>query len=107
DEHPSQRLRFFGAAPRFDTPHKLTLSAASAIGAYALGVEHWWHMSSGQHQTIGIDWMQAASSLNPGHFQKQSGYSLPALSLLTELKADFYKTRDDRWFFPIGSYPHL
>jgi hypothetical protein len=72
-----------------------------------MGIEQWWHMASGQHQTIGIDWMQAASSLNPGHFQKQSGYALPALSLLTELKADFYKTRDDRWFFPIGSYPHL
>lgn len=106
-EHPSQRLRFFGSAPRFDTPHKLTLSAASAIGAYAIAVEHWWHMAVGQHQMVGIDWMQAASSLNPGHFQKQSGYSLPALSLLTELKADFYRTRDERWFFPIGSYPHL
>lgn len=106
-EHPSQRLRFYGAAPQFDSPHKLTLSAASAIGAYASGIEQWWHMASNQRQTIGIDWMQAASSLNPGHFQTQGGYALPALSLLTELKADFYKTRDDRWFFPIGSYPHL
>ncbi|KAA0889316.1 CoA transferase [Pusillimonas sp. ANT_WB101] len=101
------RIRCFGSAPRFESPHKLTVSAAAAIGAYALGVEAWWHAATGQHQTIGIDVMQAASSLNPGHFQRQSGYSLPALSLLTELKADFYKTRDARWFFPIGSYPHL
>jgi hypothetical protein len=106
-ETPAQRLRFYGAYPEFDSPHKLTLAAAAAIGAYALGVEEWWHMARGQRQTVSIDWMQAASSLNPGHFQKQSGYSLPALSLLTELKADFYKTKDDRWFFPIGSYPHL
>src|SRR5690606_5496500 len=47
------------------------------------------------------------SALNPGHFQRQSGFGLPALSLLTELKADFYETADNRWFFPIGSYPHL
>lgn len=107
DERLSARLRFFGSIPQFDTRHKLVLSAASAIGAYALTIEKWWHMASGQHQTVGIDWMQAASSLNPGHFQKQSGHSLPALSLLTELKADFYKTSDGRWFFPIGSYPHL
>jgi hypothetical protein len=107
DTDPAARLRFFGTVPAFDTPHKLTLAAASAIGVYALGVEQWSRMATGQHQTVGIDWMQAACSLNPGHFQTQSGYSLPALSLLTELKADFYKTADDRWFFPIGSYPHL
>ncbi|SAI71455.1 carnitine dehydratase [Bordetella ansorpii] len=106
-ESPSSRLRFYGSAPVFDSPHRLTLSAGAAIGAYALAVEKWWHLATGQRQNVGIDWMQAASSLNPGHFQTQSGYSLPALSLLTELKADFYRTADDRWFFPIGSYPHL
>ena len=93
-EDPSGRLRLFGSVPPFDTRHKLSVAAASAIGAYALAVEKWWHMTSGQHQVVGIDWMQAASSLNPGHFQKQSGYALPALSLLTELTADFYKTAD-------------
>jgi len=103
----ARRLRFYGTIPSFDSAHKLTLSAAAAIGAYAAAIEHWWHLAGGQRQVIGIDWMQAASGLNPGQFQKQSGYLLPALSLLTELKADFYRTRDDRWFFPIGSYPHL
>jgi hypothetical protein len=107
ENDPSTRLRFHGAAPHFDSPHKLTVSAAASIGAYALGVEQWWHMAKGQHQTVSIDWMQAAASLNPGHFQTQAGYALPALSLVSELKADFYKTADDRWFFPIGSYPHL
>lgn len=107
DEPPAQRLRFHGHAPQFDSPHQLTLSAAGAVGAYALATERWWHLATGQHQSIAIDWMQAASSLNPGHFQKQNGYVLPALSLLTELKADFYQTADGRWFFPIGSYPHL
>lgn len=106
-EDVSARLRFFGDIPTFDSAHKLTLSSAAAIGAYAVGVEKWWRLTGGQGQTVGIDWMQAASALNPGHFQKQGGYLLPALSLLTELKADFYKTADNRWFFPIGSYPHL
>lgn len=107
DADAAARLRFFGTAPAFDTPHKLTLASASAIGVYALGVEQWWRMATGQHQSVAIDWMQAACALNPGHFQTQSGYALPALSLLTELKADFYRTADGRWFFPIGSYPHL
>src|SRR5690606_4237900 len=107
DEPIAPRLRFHGEPPVFDSPHLLTLSAGAAIGAYALAIERWWHLATGQRQTVAIDWMQAACSLNPGHFQKQSGYVLPALSLLTELKADFYQTADQRWFFPIGSYPHL
>jgi hypothetical protein len=105
--HASERLVFSGQPPAFDSVHKLTASAAAAVGSYALAVETLWAMAKGRRQTVDIDWVQAASSLNPGHFQKQSGKSLPALSLLTELKADFYRTRDDRWFFPIGSYPHL
>ncbi|MGH8812922.1 MAG: CoA transferase [Advenella sp.] len=106
-EQPDSCLSLHGTLPAFDSRHKLAVSAASAIGAYAVTVQQWWQQAKGRSQTIGLDWMQAASSLNPGHFQTQSGYGLPALSLLTELKADFYRTQDQRWFFPIGSYPHL
>ncbi|UHL63144.1 CoA transferase [Paralcaligenes sp. KSB-10] len=90
-----------------DTRHKLTVAAASAIGAYALAVEKWWHMAKGQRQTIAIDCLQATCALNPGQFQRQNGYSISAASLFTELKAGFYQTADDRWFYPVGSYPHL
>lgn len=107
DAVATKRLSFYGKIPKFDTKHKLTVPISSAIGAYALGIEKWWHMASGEHQTVAMDWVQAASALNPGEFQKQSGCPFPALSLLTELKADFFKTQDERWFFPIGSYPHL
>ena len=54
-----------------------------------------------------MDWMQAACALHPGHFQKQSGYAFPAMSLLTELKADFFRTEEGRWFFPVGATPKL
>src|SRR5690606_27822352 len=102
-----KRLRLYGDYPQFPSRHKLTVASASAIGACAAAVEKWWHLATGQRQLIGIDWTQAASALNPGNFQKQNGYPLPALSLVTELRADFYQTADDRWFFPVGSYPHL
>lgn len=102
-----ERLRLFGAAPVMDTRHKLTVAAASVIGAYAVSVEEWWHMAKGERQTVGIDCLQATCALNPGQFQRQSGYSIAAASLFTELKAGFYKTADERWFYPVGSYPHL
>ena len=100
-------LRLFGTIPAFDTRHKLTVAAASAIGSYALAVERWWHECKGRRQAVGIDWMQAACALHPGHFQKQSGYAFPAMAMLTDLRADFYRTADERWFFPIGATPQL
>ncbi len=111
--HPSlsvpvqERLRLFGIAPAMHTRHKLTVAAASAIGAYALCVEEWWHRATGLRQSVGIDALQATCALNPTQFQRQSGYSMAASALFTELKAGFYKTADDRWFYPVGSYPHL
>ncbi|MGO1500705.1 MAG: CoA transferase [Marinobacter sp.] len=102
-----KRLKLTGLPPEFDTHHKLNVAITSAIGAYSLTVEKWWHAITGQHQSINIDYMQAAAALNPGYFQRQSGYLLPSLSLSTELKSDFYRTLDDRWFFPLGSFSHL
>ena len=102
-----EQLSLFGEMPSFDSPHKLAVAGASAIGAYALSVEACWAHATGQRQRVGIDWMQAASALNPGQFLKQNGKSLPAMALMAELRSDFYKTKDERWFFPVGSYPHL
>lgn len=101
------RLRLFGVAPTLNTRHKLTVAAASAIGAYAMAIEEWWSLCTGTHQSVGIDYLQATCGLNPGQFQQQNGYSISAASLFTELKAGFYKTADNRWFYPVGSYPHL
>jgi len=103
----TQQLSLFGEIPSFDSPHKLTVAAASAIGAYALAVEGWWAHMKGERQRVGIDWMQAASALNPGQFMKQNGKALPAMAMMAELKNDFYQTKDSRWFFPVGPYPHL
>ena len=100
-------LRLYGTAPPFNTRHKLTVASASAIGAFALAVEDCWQQNTGRRQSVGLDWMQAACGLHPGHFQSQSGHLMPAMAMLTELKSDFLKTQDDRWFFPVGATPKL
>ena len=51
--------------------------------------------------------MHAACALEPTHFQTQHGHRVPQSSHSRELKSGFYSTRDDRWFIPSGSYPHL
>jgi crotonobetainyl-CoA:carnitine CoA-transferase CaiB-like acyl-CoA transferase len=100
-------LRFTGKDPDFDTPHHIVMASAAAIGAQATGAAALWRANGGHEQNIEINLTQAAAALHPAQYQRQSGYPIPALSLARELKADFYKTADNRWFFPIGSYPHL
>jgi len=100
-------LAFTGEAPRFETPHKIVAAQAAAIGAVALAVAARWHDAHGERQQIGIDALQAACSLHPTQFQRQAGHPMPIVGTVRELKADFYRTADERWFFPVGSYPHL
>ena len=100
-------ITFSGITPRFATPHRIVAAQAAAIGAVAAGISQRWQIAHGERQHVTIDALQAACSLHPAQFQRQSGHPLPALSLTRELKADFYRTADDRWFFPIGSYAHL
>ncbi len=100
-------LRFCGEAPRLDSHHQLVAAQAAAIAAVAHGVASRWRDAKDCRQAVEIDALQAASSLNPAYFQRQNGHSIAMASLARELKAAFYRTADGRWFFPIGSYPHL
>lgn len=100
-------FRFTGQEPPLATPHRITVAAAAATAAAAAGAARRWSRHGGAPQTLTVDAMQAACSLNPANYQRQYGYRMPALSLARELKAAFYETADGRWFFPIGSYPHL
>jgi crotonobetainyl-CoA:carnitine CoA-transferase CaiB-like acyl-CoA transferase len=98
---------FTGEEPPLATPHRITMAAAVATAAAAAGAARRWSRSGQPAQTLTVDSMQAACSLNPANYQRQHGFRMPALSLARELKAAFYETADGRWFFPIGSYPHL
>jgi crotonobetainyl-CoA:carnitine CoA-transferase CaiB-like acyl-CoA transferase len=99
-------LRFSGDAPAFDSPHRLVLAAAAALGAQALAVEAWWRHCGGRPQRLEMDLLQAAAALCPLRYQRQHGHPMQALTGL-ELKQDFCQTSDGRWFYPIGPYPHL
>ncbi len=101
------QFNFNGDEPRLATPHRITVAAAAVTAAVAAGAARRWTRSGKPSQSITVDAIQAACSLNPANYQRQNGYRMPALSLARELKAAFYETADGRWFFPIGSYPHL
>lgn len=100
-------LFFTGTTPSLDTPHRITAAAAAAIAAFAACARRRWADAQGETQTITIDATQATCALEPSHFQTQHGYPVPQSSHARELKSGFYRTADDKWFMPSGSYPHL
>ena len=106
EDRDAARLHYPGEIPRLAARHKLTLAAAAAIGAQASVVAALWRHAGGPRQTIAIDKLQATAALHPALFQRQGGAAMPALLALKELKSDFYKTADGRWFFPVGTYAH-
>jgi crotonobetainyl-CoA:carnitine CoA-transferase CaiB-like acyl-CoA transferase len=93
-----------GTIPALDTPHRIVEGAAAALAAQALAVEPCWRLQGGPAQQVTIDMLQAAASLYPSRYQRQWGRPMPMMAG-TELRHAFYRTADDRYFFPIGSYP--
>ncbi|MES2188443.1 MAG: CoA transferase, partial [Pseudomonadota bacterium] len=100
-------VAFSGQEPEFGSPHRMVTATAAALGATAAGAAQRWARASGQKQSIGIDALHAACGLCSNYFQRQNGHPVPPLGLQRELKAGFYATADQRWFYLTGSYPHL
>ncbi|WP_420227601.1 CoA transferase [Pigmentiphaga litoralis] len=82
-------------------------ASAAAIAAAASSAAARWSRAHGVPQHITIDAVHAACALEPTHFQTQHGHRVPQSSHSRELKSGFYRTQDDHWFIPSGSYPHL
>lgn len=100
-------VRFTGVEPPLATPHRIVVASAVSAALAAACAARRWAVARGESQTLQIDAVQAASALEPTHFQTQQGYRMPQTSHARELKSGFYKTGDGRWFMPSGSYPHL
>lgn len=98
---------FTGDTPSLATPLCLVPASAAAIAAAATSAAARWTRTHGVSQRITIDALHAACALEPTHFQTQHGHRVPQSSHSRELKSGFYRTQDDHWFIPSGSYPHL
>ncbi len=103
----SAALSFQGEAPHLSTRHRIVVAQAAAVASVAALVADRWHQATGEGQEIVIDALQAACSLNSPNFQRQNGYRISPNLIVKELKSDFYRTADGRWFFPCGFYPDL
>ena len=89
------------------SPHRLAMAGASAIALQASAAAAVWKQRTGRGQTVTVDMHRAAIGLDPGEFASQNGYRIDTRSHAREPVNGFFKTKDNRSFWVVGTYVHL
>jgi crotonobetainyl-CoA:carnitine CoA-transferase CaiB-like acyl-CoA transferase len=102
-------VSFFGADPLFPSCVRLGEAFSISAMACAVGAAAIWRQRTGQGQDLTIDIRQAAHGINPelafhptinGHPYSDWMGGMHPFSIYP------YETRDGRWVYPSGVYPH-
>jgi crotonobetainyl-CoA:carnitine CoA-transferase CaiB-like acyl-CoA transferase len=102
-------VSFFGADPLFPSCVRLGEAFSISAMAAAAGAAAIWRERTGQGQDLSVDIRQAAQGINPelafqptinGHPYNNWMGGMHPFSVFP------YETRDGRWVYPSGVYPH-
>jgi crotonobetainyl-CoA:carnitine CoA-transferase CaiB-like acyl-CoA transferase len=102
-------VNFFGADPLFPSCVRLGEAFSISAMAAAVGAAAIWRERTGKGQNLSVDIRQAAHGINPelafhptinGHPYNNWMGGLHPFSIFP------YKTKDERWVYPSGVYPH-
>jgi crotonobetainyl-CoA:carnitine CoA-transferase CaiB-like acyl-CoA transferase len=96
-----------GDEKQLPSPHRLAMAGASVIALQAAAAAAVWKARTGRSQTITVDMHRAAIGLDPGEFAKQNGYPIDTRSHAREPVNGFFRTKDNRHFWVVGTYVHL
>jgi crotonobetainyl-CoA:carnitine CoA-transferase CaiB-like acyl-CoA transferase len=99
----------FGADPLFPSVARLGEAFSIAAMAQALGVAALWKERTGEEQNLSIDIRQAAHGIIPEltFHPTINGHAYPNwLGSMHPFGVFPFRTRDDRWVYPSGVYPH-
>jgi len=105
-------VKIYGQDPVLDTPYFLGEALASALGAQAAAVTEIWKIRKAnttntvQDQQVEIVIRAAINSATGVSHIFQSGH-LVKTGLENNPTFDMYQTRDGKWIFIAGIYPHL
>ena len=98
-------------SPIINSKFRADEASTSVCAAVGLVTSHLWEILSGQRQSIEVDHTRAALTLVSFMIQKQNGYPLaypdthrtwPKYPIM-----DSYQTKDGRYIYIDGVYPHL
>lgn len=103
------KVEIFGADPLFPSVARLGEAFSIAAMAQAVGVAAIWMERTGDGQDLSIDIRQAAHGIIPEltFHPTINGHPYPNwLGNMHPFGAFPYRTRDGRWVYPSGVYPH-
>jgi crotonobetainyl-CoA:carnitine CoA-transferase CaiB-like acyl-CoA transferase len=102
-------VTIFGFDPLFSSAVRLGEAFSIAAMAAAVGAAAIWRARTGQGQSLSIDIRQAAHGINPEYtfHPTINGHPYPNWMGNAHPFTIFpYKTKDGRWVYPSGVYPH-
>lgn len=103
----SSNWTYTGQEPPLACSVALALAARTAVAVQALTVAEFWALCGGAPQTISVDRHNGLFALCSGLFQSSYGHDMSIAQGAKAALSDFYATRDERWFHPMGTYPGL
>jgi len=103
----SARARYSGHEPALDSDLAIGLAARTAVMAQAIATADFWALQGGPEQEITLDRTTALYALCSGLFQSVHGHDATIAKGAKAALSNFYRTRDNRWFHPMGTYPGL
>lgn len=98
-----EKAQITGQDPVLPTTFPLGEFSAGVHAVYGLAAAKIWELRTGQSQTVQIDYRLAAATLQSMAYLKVDGAKLEPRPQTNR----FHETRDHRWFFGHGGFPHL
>jgi hypothetical protein len=101
-------ISFSGEDPIFESGVRLGAAYSIPYMGTAAAAATIWRMRTGRSQDLKIDLRKAVHYIADVPFSKLNGRLYPGPYFDgCNLGEDFYRTKDDRWFVPVGFYPHM
>lgn len=101
-----EMVEIFGDDPVIETPLLAGEAVATALAAQVASISIIWEMRTGKRQHVSIDVKAAVNSLTGLNNIYQSGHLID-VGILNEPTVGYYPTKDSKWIFILGLYPHL
>jgi crotonobetainyl-CoA:carnitine CoA-transferase CaiB-like acyl-CoA transferase len=100
-------LRLRGTPPMLESPYQVSLATGLTLLAEGAAVTALWEQRGGSPQEVSLEARDAVFALNPFPWLRRNSHAAHDLAQSREPCAGYFRTRDERMFLVVPSYPRL
>jgi crotonobetainyl-CoA:carnitine CoA-transferase CaiB-like acyl-CoA transferase len=104
-QNSGANVTIFGEDPIVPSPHRLGTATSVALAAQGVAIAQIWQMQTGRTQDVAVDMRDGVFSLDSVNRLRQNGHPVDNPTR-RDPASNMFRTRDGRWIFVIGSFPH-